>query len=93
MTATSDRNVPRRGLLWFATITLGVITGFMALFFSQGGWTTAAMAFVAICTAATFGLLLTLVNAARFWWGMRVVTLIMFATVFWSLIETAFGSH
>jgi hypothetical protein len=65
----------------------------MALFFSQSGWTTAAMAFVAICTAATVGLLLTLVNAARFWWAMRVVTLIMFATVFWSLISSAFGQR
>jgi hypothetical protein len=63
----------------------------MASFFSQSGWTIATMAFVAICTAATFGLLLTLINAARFWWGMRAVTFIMFATVFWSLISNAFG--
>jgi hypothetical protein len=91
MKSVSDKNVPRRGVLWFGTIMLGLITGFMALFFSQSGWTTSAMAFVAICTAATFGLLLTLANAARFWWGMRVVTLIMFAIVFWSLIGAAFG--
>jgi hypothetical protein len=90
MKAVSDKNVPRRGILWFGTVMLGVITGFMALFFSQSGWTTAAMAFVAICAAATLGLLLTLVNAARFWWGMRAVTLIIFATFFWSLITTAF---
>jgi hypothetical protein len=93
MKVASNRNVPRRGVLWFGTITLGAITGFMALFFSQSSWSTAAMAFVAICTAATFGLLLTLINAARFWWGMRLVTLIMFATVFWSLISAAFSRH
>ena len=77
MKAVSDRNVPRRGVLWFGTITLGLITGFMAPFFSQSGWTPPAMAFEAICAAATIGLTLTLVSAARFWWGMRIVTFLM----------------
>jgi hypothetical protein len=90
MKAVSDRNVPRRGLLWFGAITLGLITGFMALFFSQSGWTTPSMAFEAICVAATIGLILTLINAARFWWGMRIVTLLMFAVFFWSLVDAAF---
>lgn len=90
MKAVSDRNVPRRGVLWFGAITLGLITGFMALFFSQSGWTTPAIAFEAICAAATIGLIFTLVSAARFWWGMRLVTLLMFAVFFWGLVDATF---
>ena len=90
MKTVPDQNVPRRGVLWLGAITLGLITAFMALFFSQSGWTTPAMAFEAICAAATCGLILTLVSAARFWWGMRIVTFLMFAVFFWSLVDAAF---
>jgi hypothetical protein len=62
----------------------------MALFFSQSGWTTPAIAFEAICAAATVGLILTLINAGRFWWGMRIVTFLMFAVFFCNLVDTAF---
>jgi hypothetical protein len=90
MQTVRDRNVPRRGVLWFGAVTLGLITAFMSLVFSQSGWTTASMAFVAICTVATFGLVLTLVNASRFAWGIRIVTFLMFVTFFWSLISASF---
>lgn len=48
------------------------------------------MAFEAICATATIGMIFTLVNAARFWWGMRIVTFLMFAVFFCSLVDAAF---
>jgi hypothetical protein len=90
MQNVSDRNVPRRGVLWFAVIALGLCTGFMALFFAQRGWHAADVGFVAVCSIVTLALLATLMNAARYWWAMRVVTFIIFSLSFWYLIDEAF---
>ncbi len=90
MTATvPDRNVPRRGVLWFGVIGALLLTGLLAFAFQQGGWTAARIAGLAVLLLSALGLSLTLLDAARFWWGMRVVTCIAFAATLGNLLDAA----
>jgi hypothetical protein len=90
MTTAPDRNVPHRGILWFGLVTMLLFTVLMAAFFSQTGWHTPQLVFVAICGAITFGLGLILVNAARFFWVLRVATFVVFAVLFWYVVDQGF---
>jgi hypothetical protein len=90
MTATvPDRNVPRRGILWFGVIGAVLLTGLLAFAFQQGGWTAARIAGLAVLLLLALGLSLTLLDAVRYWWGMRVVTCIVFAATLWHLFDAA----
>jgi len=90
MSQTTNRNVPRRSILWFASVAMVLFTVLMAFFFTESGWHTAEMAFVAVCGAIAFGLVVTLISASRFWWGMRIVSFILFAISFWFLVDEGF---
>ena len=84
------QNTPRRGVLWFASIAMALFTGFMSLFFAQRGWRTFDVVFVAVCIVITFGLIVTLVDSVRFWWGMRLVTSVIFSISFWYVLNEGF---
>src|ERR1700722_10388790 len=87
---SSNSEVPRRGILWFATIAMALFTGFMCLFFSQAGWTRFSVGFEVISGAVAIALLLTLINKDRYWWAMRVITFIIFALYFWYVIDECY---
>ena len=90
MNATApDRNVPRRAVLWFGVVGALLLTALLAFAFQQGGWTAARVAGLAVLLLLALGLSLTLLDAARFWWGMRVVTCIVFAATLWNLLDAA----
>ena len=74
-----NAETPKRSVLWFASGGMVLFTSFMYLFFDQRGWTTRDVVFIGIAGAMTLGLIITLVDAKRFWWGMRLVTFIIFA--------------
>lgn len=76
---TDSTQTPKRSVLWFASGGMLLFTWFMYLFFDQRGWETRDVIFIAISGAMTSGLVLTLINAQRYWWGMRIVTFIIFA--------------
>lgn len=90
MNAAPNRNVARRGMLWFCTVAMLLFIGVMALAINQDGWHTPQVALMGICAAVTLGLILTLVNASRFWWAMRVVTFIIFSLSFSYVIYEGF---
>ena len=90
MTTAPDRNVPRRGVLWFGTVAMLLFTALMVVFFNQAGWHTPQLAFVGVCGAMTFGLALILINGSRFFWWLRVATFAVFAVLFWYVIDQGF---
>jgi hypothetical protein len=90
MKIAANRNVSSRGILWFGSVAMLFFTAFMAFFFNETGWHIPQMVLIAVCSAITSGLVLTLVNASRFWWGMRVVTSIIFAVSFWYVVDQGF---
>lgn len=87
--AAPDRNVPRRGVLWFGVIGALLLTGLLAFTFQQGGWTAPRIGALAVLLLLALSLILTLMDAARFWWGMRVVTCIVFAATLGNLLDAA----
>jgi hypothetical protein len=90
MTTAPDRNVPRRGILWFGLVAMLLFTALMAVFFSQSGWHAPQLVFVGICGAITVGLGLVLVDASRFSWLIRVATFVVFALFFWYVVDEGF---
>jgi hypothetical protein len=77
---SANAESPRRGVLWFAAPAMMLFTAFMYLFFDQrGGWPISEIVFVGVCAAMSFGLVMALINATKFWWGLRIVTFIIFA--------------
>lgn len=90
MTTVPDRNVPRRGILWFGLVTMLLFTALMAVFFNQSGWHAPQLLFVGVCGAITVGLGLVLVDASRFSWLMRVATFVVFAVFFWYVVNEGF---
>jgi hypothetical protein len=95
MTAEENPNaeVPSRGVLWFAAPAMILFTAFMAFFFNDRGWRRIDAGFVLVSAAVSLGLLLTLVNARRYWWGLRLVTFIIFALYFYYLVDECFIQH
>ena len=91
MPKADNPNVPRRAVLWFATIAATLLTAFMALFFSQSGWSASGAVLIVAVGSVSVGLALTLVNAARYWWAMRMVTFVLFATFFCNLIYVGYA--
>lgn len=77
-----NAETPGRTILWFATSGMVLFTSFMGFFFDQRGWKTHDIVFIGISGAMTLGLIVTLIDAKRFWWGMRLVNFIIFAVYF-----------
>lgn len=55
-----------------------LFTGVMYLYSEQRGWTTGESIVVGASGAMSIGLIATLINATRFWWGMRIVAFVIF---------------
>ena len=81
-----NAEIPTRVVLWFATAGMLVFTVFMYFFFDQRGWGTRDVVFIAASGALTLGLAVTLIDARRLWWGMRLVTFIIFAAYLFYLL-------
>jgi hypothetical protein len=75
-----NAEIPKRSVLWVASGGMFLFTFVMYLFFDQRGWTARDMMFIGVSGVMTLGLIVTLIDAKRFWWGMRLVTFIIFAT-------------
>lgn len=71
--------IPGRGFLWVALIAIVSFASLMSLFFDQRGWEFRDILFMAVLGVVALGLAVTLINAERFWWGLRIVTFIVFA--------------
>lgn len=56
-----------------------IFTCVLFLFFDQRGWKTWNIASIGISILVTIGFIVTLIDPQRFWWGMRLVTFVIFA--------------
>ena len=87
---TSNSEVPRRGLLWFAAIAVLLFTGVMYFFFGQTGWTRFSIGLEIVTGTIAVALLLTLINSQRYWWALRLVTFTIFVLCFWYLVDECY---
>ncbi len=78
---------PRRGVLLFVTPMAILIAVFMYIFFSSDEWTTPRVIGQVIFTALAIGLLVATISPEKGWWGIRLVTFIIFITYFSYLID------
>ena len=70
---------PRRGVLMFITPCAMLSAVIMFLFFDQRGWETREVAFEGVLILICACLVLTTINAQKFWWAPRIVAFIIFA--------------
>lgn len=78
---------PRRGVLLWVTPIAVAVTAFMYVYFDSYEWTTAQVVLQVALTAVSFGLLVATVSPRKGWWGLRVVTFVIFAAYLWYLID------
>lgn len=86
---TISRNIPRRGILWFGLIAAVLLGALLGLNIAHRGWSGSGAFGATVLVLLAAGLALTLLDATRYWWAMRVVTFVIFAGSFWNLFDAA----
>ena len=78
---------PRRGVLLWVTPIAVVVTAFMYVYFDSYEWTTPQIFLQVALTAVSFGLVVATTSPGKGWWGLRIVTFVIFGPYLWYLID------
>ncbi len=78
---------PRPMIMWVLTPVVIVFALFMFISFDSDEWTTPRVIGQVAFSLVAFGMLVTTVAPTRGWWGIRLVTFVIFAGYFFYLID------